>query len=301
MKILIRHAAALAAAAALLGCSTPKQDAATFDPASLSRRYQEGEVVVYRMKASNQSRLRTIRYEAEAQGKVQKNAMGQYVEEFAWTNYVLNGAPVTLSPEAAAFRQRLSLEKGFPLTVPDLRPVLRLVGPITDLLTFYVDLAVAKERGSLRRVGDHFHVAHGAPATWADGHYILKGEDSIDFDVALEALDADQQVATLVVRHVVPVQPQISFVADWMRNPVADTPNNWMQVSKQQDGRYIGAVGKELFDARVRIDLRNGRILGATLHNPVEIIERICTDAELTHCDAPIRSQILRQIEIASP
>jgi len=59
-------------------------------------------------------------------------------------------------------------------------------------------------------------------------------------------------------------------------------------------------VGKETFDATIRISLADGRILDATLVNPVEVSERICTDEALEKCGAPIRSQILRQIEIGT-
>jgi hypothetical protein len=265
----------------------------------LTRNYQEGETVFYRMTASNRDRFRTATYRADATGTVKRDAAGKFVEEFKWSNFVFDGKLLEL-PAAKDFRQLLSLSPGYPLSMPDLRPVLRIVGPIADLLTFYVDVAVATQQGSLTKEGDHFRFAHGTPASWADGSYVLLGEDSIDFDVTLVGLNAADRVATLLVRHVVPAQPKIRIPVEWMRAPVADTPNNWVEVQKLPDGTYRAQVGAELFDAIIRISLADGRILGATLVNPVEVSERVCTDDALTKCGEPMRSQIMRQIEIST-
>ena len=156
------------------------------------------------MKGSNRGRTGTMVYEADATGVVKKNAAGKFVEEYAWSNLVVNGAPVALSPAAAAFRQQLSLVEF--MGVPDLSRVTPLVGPITDTLTFYVDLLLATRQGSLAKPGDHFYFKPGTPSSWADGNYVITGEDSIDFDITFTAVDRAAHVATLFVRHFVPAQ-----------------------------------------------------------------------------------------------
>jgi hypothetical protein len=118
--------------------------------------------------------------------------------------------------------------------------------------------------------------------------------------VTQKSVNAADRIATLVVRHVVPAQPRIKIPAEWMRTPVADTPNNWAEVQKLPDGTYRAQIGKELFDATIRISLADGRVLGATLVNPVEVSERICSDEALAKCAEPIRSQIMRRIEIST-
>jgi hypothetical protein len=286
-----------------VAAGAPASDAAASPRAAaqtpLSRRYREGEVVFYRMTASNRDRFRTTTYRADATGTVKKGPSGSFVEEFTWSNFVFDDKPVEL-PAAKDFRQLLSLTPGYPMSMPDIRPVLRIVGPIADLLTFYVDVALATQQGSLAKEGDHFRFDHGTPASWADGSYVVVGEDSIDFDITLKELNVIDRVATLLVRHVVPTEPKVRIPVEWMRAPVADTPNNWVEVQKLQDGTYRAQVGKELFDATIRISLVDGRILGATLVNPVEVSERICTDDALTKCRQPVSSQILRQIEIST-
>lgn len=274
---------------------------ASADNSLLSRHYQDGEKLAYRMKGSNRGHSGTTVYEAQATGVVKKDAAGKFVEEYAWSNLVVNGAPIALSPAATSFRQTVSLDSF--QGVPDLSQVIPLSGSITDLLTFYSDLLLGARQGSLAHVGDHYYFKHGTPNSWADGNYVLTGEDSIDFDISLTGLDKPGKVATVVVRHVVPAQPQIKLPADWMRAPVSDAPNNWVQVSKNYASKsdadkYVASVGKETFDVELKVSLADGKIISGTLNNPVEVLERNCADQAPMNCGEPVRYQILRQIEI---
>src|SRR5258706_2846752 len=279
----------------------PPQSASRADHNILTRRYQGGEKLTYHMKGTNRDHSGTRVYEAQATGVVKKNAGGKFIEEYAWSNLIVNSVPVALSPAVTNFRQLVSLDtfEG----VPDLSQVLPLIGPITDLLTFYSDLRLAATQGSLAHAGDHLYFKHGTPNSWADGNYVLTGEDSIDSDIALAAVDFPNKTATVVVRHVVPARPQIKLPADWMRAPVSGTSNNWVQVSKNSDSKsdadkYTAAVGEETFDVELKVSLANGRIMSATLDNPVEVLQRDCADLALTKCGDPVRYEISRRIEI---
>jgi hypothetical protein len=272
----------------------------TVAPSILTRHYQEGEKLNYHMKATNKDRVNSTAYEIDAVGTVKKNVAGNLVEEFAWTNFVVNGKPFVMTPAMKDFRQSLSLDPATPSGVPNLSQVIPMVGPITDMLTFYADLWLATKLNKFAKPGDHFYfdaMSH-TPNSWADGNYTIIGEDVIAFDITLVDIDATNKIATLEVRHVPPPNPQIKLPADWMHTPVADTPNNWVELQKSGDGTYSGQVGKETFDAIMKISLIDGKILSATLDNPVEVIERDCTDLALTKCGEPMRYQIRRQVEI---
>jgi hypothetical protein len=127
----------------------------------------------------------------------------------------------------------------------------------------------------------------------------MTGEDSIDFDLTLEDVNRTNNTATVIVRHVPPEKPEIRTPADWMRKPVADTPNNWVQVTRTKSGKYLAAVGKETFDVEIRLSLADGKILSGSIDNPVETTERECEDAALTKCGDPRPHRIRRQIEIS--
>jgi hypothetical protein len=165
------------------------------------------------------------------------------------------------------------------------------------MLTFYSDLWLAIQQSGLKRLGDHAYVKVGTPAPWADGNYVTLGEDSIDFDLILKELNNSTQIATLLVRHVPPAQPKVKLPAPWMQTPVADSPNNWVQVSNQA-GKYIAAVGKETFDVEIKIGLKDGKILSATLDNLVQARHRECSDAALLDCGLSVDPAIHRQIEL---
>ncbi len=148
------------------------------------------------------------------------------------------------------------------------------------------------------REGDRVRVPYGTPSSWADGTHIVIGQDSIDFDITLQSIDRTEQIATLVVRHVPPAQPQIKLPVSWMSAPVGIASNNWVQVEKLPDGMYVAAVGQETFNVKIKIALATGRIVLATMDNPVEVLERNCNDAALADCRAPVRYSIRRQITL---
>lgn len=265
----------------------------------LAWHYQEGEKLSYHMKATNKDRLKTFSYEAQADGIVKKDAAGHFYEEFQWSGLVLNGHALPIPPANADFRQLLSLDPHFHATFPDLRQAYSgLIGPVLDLMTFYVDLGLATRQTGLNQTGDHVYVKLGKPNSWAAGEGLILGEDSIDFDINVQAVDRSARIATLLVQHVPPVQPEIHVPAPWMRKPVAGAPNNWVQVGKNADGTYTASIGKETFDDVIKLNLEDRRVLSATMDNPVEVLERNCTDAELISCSDPIRYEIRRRIEI---
>ncbi len=265
-------------------------------PASspLVRRYTEGEKLIYHMKGNNDG----WNYEVQANGVVKKDVKGTFVEEYAWSDFK-SSAPMTMSPASLNFRQAISLDPATPPSIPNLSVVQPfLIGPITDLLTFYADLWMATKQSTLAHAGDHIYIKLGIPASWADGNYVILGEDCVDFDLTLKGVNAADQTATLLAKHVPPVKPAIKLPAPWMLTPVADTANNWIDVKKNAGGKYVVEVGKETFDVDIKVSLKDGKILAATLENLVQAHLRECSDAAYLECGAPTDHQIRRHIEL---
>lgn len=263
-----------------------------------SRQYREGGKISYHMKATNKDRLKTSSYEAQADGVMKKDAAGHFYEEYQWSGVIWDGRAAKVP---ADFRQILSLDPGSRPQLPDLQhggP--DLVGPTLDLFTFYTDLGMALRNPGLKNPGDHVYVKLGGPNSWAAGEGLILGEDSIDFDLTVQSMDHEKRTATLLVQHVPPPNPQIHLPAAWMHAPVADAPNNWVEVGKNASGGYRASIGKETFDDVIVISLADGRILTASMDNPVQVLERQCSDAALTACGEPIRYEIRRKIEITS-
>ena len=110
-------------------------------------------------------------------------------------------------------------------------------------------------------------------------------------------MDTTADVATVQVKHVPPIAPRVKLPAEWMRPPVADTPNNWVQVRRQGEA-YVASTGKETFDVELKVRLSTGEILSATLDNLVEAVARDCRNAELTECGEPRPNRTVRHIEM---
>ncbi len=265
----------------------------------LVRRYHEGERLSYRMEATNRDRTRTTAYHATARGVVKRDSSGRLFEEYEWTDMVWNGEPFALPAANREFRQVLSLSPDLTPSLPDfsrLHP--RLIGPAADLMTFYSDVWLAMRQPGLRRTGDEVVVRHEKASSWADGTRVVLGEDAIDFVLTLGAVTESSGTIALTVEHLPPAEPSIRLPVQWMKAPVADTANNWVQVTKVNERRFLAAVGKETFRADIRLTRVTGKVASAHLVNPVEVLERECTDAALTECGEGVRYQILRQIEI---
>jgi hypothetical protein len=82
-----------------------------------------------------------------------------------------------------------------------------------------------------------------------------------------------------------------------MRAPIADVSNNWVQVEKTATG-YDASVGKETFDVTLKVSLADGRLISATMVNPVTAITRTCSDEALTQCGDAKPDPTMRRIEM---
>jgi hypothetical protein len=261
----------------------------------LTRHYRDGETLTYHMTATNED----WHYTADASGTVKKTDNGSTIEEYRWTGMTSNGQPITLSPAIAQFREPLSLDPNWTPSGFDMSKVdSKMVGPITDLMTFYVDLWLMNKIGILQHAGDHFYVPNPQVSSWADGMHVLVGKDQIDFDLNLQSIDPVKQTAVVVVHHVPSAKPNLQLPADWMQAPVADTANNWVEVTKTKEGKYEAGVGKETFDVTITVGTADGRILSASMENPVVSSSRTCEDAALTKCGVAQAHTIHRHIEI---
>lgn len=261
----------------------------------LVRRYRAGEQLSYRMTAINQGR----HYSIQIDGVVKRKDGGPFYVVFRWSKMISNGKHVELAPVMADYRARFSLDPEMMPTPPDLSKAdPRTIGPITDFLTIYSDLWLAAKSNKLHQPGDHFHFKSPVAPSWADGSHVLVGTDSIDFNFTLESVNRRKGIAVLEVRHVPPARQRLQLPAAWMKTPIGDTPNNWLQVERDGNGSYDASVGQETFDVLITVSLADGRILHAIIKNPVNTVERVCKNRELTQCGDAHRHHIFRKVEV---
>ncbi len=265
----------------------------------LTRTYVSGERLSYRMTGVNRHPGRTTSYEARVDGVVKQDSLGHFYEEYRWTSVAIGGKKVELPADSTRSTQRISLSPGYTLEMPDLSRVPRdLIGPITDFMGFYVDVRLAMEQPKLRRPGDHVLVPRPQANSWADGTRVLLGEDAVDFDITVEEVNESAGVVRILAKHVPPAKSVIKMPADWMREPIAGLPNNWVQVSRTSDGKYLAGIGKETFDVEIKLSLADGSIISARMDNPVTVSEREGADEALKQCGSATEYKIARVVEI---
>lgn len=263
------------------------------DAGALQRRYVDGTVSHYLMTGNNDGWQYTI----HATDTVKLDPNGRFYEEIAWSDLSSN-AQQTLTPASLALRQTVSLDDPASyMKIPNLANVQPLlIGPITDTLTFFSDLLLAN-RAKLAQPGQTAYVSRTTPNSWADGHRVVLGQDVVDFSLSVESSNPAANTKTLLIQHVPPPALHIEQPAKWMHELTSAKPNNFVQVSRETDG-FSAETGKEVFDVRLTIDTRDGSILSATLHNPVALTIRMCTDRELTHCGPEEQKNILREVTL---
>lgn len=226
---------------------------------------------------------------------MKRDSSGRFYEEIAWSNLTSNEQQ-TLTSKSLALRQTVSLDDPVSyMKVPplaDVQPL--LVGPITDALTFYSDLLLAVQ-ANLLQPGQTAYIPRTTPNSWADGQRILLGQDVVDFSLKVEDVNTTEHTETIQVQHVPPSRLHVQLPAKWMREPVSTEPNNFVRVSRQDNG-FVAEAGRETFDVRLVVDIRDGHMLSATMHNSVSLITRKCTDRELNQCGPDASKNIRREI-----
>lgn len=265
----------------------------TTETGTLQRHYADGMVSHYLMTGNNDG----WQYSIRATDTVKRDANGRYYEEIGWSDLTSN-AQQTLTPASLALRQTVSLDDPASyMRMPNLANVQPLlIGPITDTLTFYSDFLLAM-KAKLVQPGQTSYVSGTTPNSWADGQRVLLGQDAVDFSFTLESVNPVEHTETLLIRHVPPPTLHVQQPAKWMHEPTSAKPNNFVQVSKDGEG-FSAETGKETFDVRLVMDTRDGRILSATIHNPVVLRTRVCTDRELTQCGSETPKTILREVTL---
>jgi len=272
----------------------------------LDRKYISGSTLKYEMSAFSRSKFSQSLYYATSSHTVKVRAEdGVFFEKVMWEKLKVNGQEIDLSASANFF-QLLSLNKKYKMPFPNVGAVHPdLIGPIFDLMNFYVDLSPNIHKGKLNVPGDTLFVKNSQPHSWAFGNIVI-GQSCIDFKLTL--MDVKDDFVVLNVRHIPPKDDFcVSLPADWMRDPVTTGFNNWVRVEKvggseSEPKSYSASIGTEIIDVRIVIDRLDGRILTATMHNPVSVVERRCKEfnnKKLSKCGPEERYVILREIGIS--
>ena len=138
--------------------------------------------------------------------------------------------------------------------MPDLAHVdPKLIGPITDFMTFYVDLWRAEKLGELKKTGDQLYFKQG---TRSRGRRSVVSSASLHrLRLHVEECRRSQPEATLEM----PSRSAREVAGHAHRrldaHPRSRHSEQLVGVNRTQDGKFHAAVGKETFDVEIKVSL----------------------------------------------
>lgn len=276
-------AATILCAGALAGVSSPAlASAGQSVPAyTYARHYVKGQVSRYAFDET-QNGATTITAVARLRSYIHHGVGGEQVKWVA-----LDSEGQNLDAEARAFPPYdLSLDPKDPdgLVLPDTTNAGDLLGPVTDLGNFYVDLSPKTGIGTLHQPGQS-----AADPTPLNGNFPSAtrpvGKDLLQLTTTLTSLTGRR--ATFTSSFTPPAAGGLTLTQSFMDSPVCgSTPNNFETVVQGSTG-YVALWGCESNTITTVVDRASGRIESVQMNNPLQLEEVSCQDEALTECSSP--------------
>jgi hypothetical protein len=181
--------------------------------------------------------------------------------------------------------------------LPDLKGWdMGVVGPVTDLHTFLIAVSHQVGADKISEPGQTYTTGEAAKASWANGENIPVGEDCIQISITL--LESTDDRATYETRFMPPTEACLTPLKPWMEAPVVEgTPNNFQQ--QMMMGPMAAAMwGREQFVITSTIRRSDGRILSATMDNPLTLMLKVGCDPNLDSCKHELPMAIHRKLKL---
>lgn len=262
------------------------------------RRYEPGRRFRYRQETRHwtNSKLDSV-HVATSHHEVLRGAVAR--ERVRWEDLEVTRGDKTASQTALAAAiepYEISLHPDGSLALPPLREP-AMVGPISDLTTFYVAISPSIGIDTLTKVGDEHVMPEAVRGVWTVLPHTPLGEDCIVPRVKITHLDVN--TVTFHTAFEPPSTPCLEPLGPWMREPVDGTrPNNFRQVTADPSGTRIVMWGREAFTTECRVERPSGRILVASMENTLTLKVRVGCDATLESCAGEFPTTIRRTVKL---
>jgi hypothetical protein len=172
---------------------------------------------------------------------------------------------ISLSPEGKVLLPKL--------TIPS------MVGPVTDLNTFFVAIAPASGAHKLSDSNPVFKNGAVREGNFADSVKILYGRDCIE--VSQHFISTDKKYTIIRTDFTPPDSFCLTPLIDTIATKMFDKPNNFQMLQIEPGGRKNLYWGVETFSITSKIDNRTGAIVDATMENTLTLRIRAHISADL--------------------
>jgi hypothetical protein len=178
----------------------------------------------------------------------------------------------------------ISLDPNGPLEIPSLNLVPpSMVANVTDLNAFYVAISPQAGIRQLKQVGDHYD-GKSVRGDWGGTPGTPTGEDCVQLRLELTGLSATTaNVKTTFLPSPLGCEG-FSFKTAWMVPPVSGTTANNFQEVTHSGKKFDVMWGQEEFTINSVIDRSSGKILSATMENPLHLKLKAGCDQNLENC-----------------
>ena len=186
---------------------------------------------------------------------------------------------------------------GVGLALPDILGWdMAVVGPVTDLLTFWVAISPQAGIDKVSKVGQSYVLPEAPVASWANGVDIPVGQDCIQISITLKELG--ESTAVFETRFMPPEEASLKMLKSWMDESVVEgTPNNFQQQMSMGEAAMV-MWGREYFVVTSTVRRADGMLLSATMSNELQLKMKIGCSSELQACKHEVPLHIRRELSL---
>jgi hypothetical protein len=261
------------------------------------RQYKSGDTYRYRLTTTANRGNYESKTVAVSEHRVVNDA-GIMAEEIKWLSLLsMDGKQkIHLDSNAREVKPyRISLLPEGKVLLPKLT-IPSMVGPITDLNTFFV--AIAPASGAHKLSDKDTVIKNGTvrEGNFADSINILYGRDCIE--VSQHFISTDKKYTIIRTDFTAPDSFCLTPLIDTIAIKTFDKPNNFQMIQQEPGGRKNLYWGVETFSITSKIDNRTGAIADATMENTLNLRIRVQISADLRTYLSEIPFLIKRSIHL---
>jgi hypothetical protein len=223
---------------------------------------------------------------------------GYYYEEVKWISKVQITQKDSLVQDSIAAKvkpYKIALEAGGKLEIPKI-DMPEMTQPIQDFTTFFVAISPQLGIAHLNKVGDIYNVPDNIKGNFANGSFILKGEDCFRVSLKFESLDS--QVAIIGTSFEPPKEACLSYLLPEMDSSIiANIRNNFQMVMPSNDKLNI-QYGVEEFRIESHLNNTTGLLEYATMINTLTLKLKINCNSNYQDCSFEMPFTIIRKLKV---
>ncbi|MBN4065717.1 hypothetical protein JYT51_00115 [Candidatus Amoebophilus asiaticus] len=170
-----------------------------------------------------------------------------------------------------------------------------MVGPIADLITFFVAISPHSGADRISRSGETFRDSETVIGNFADSVQTLLGEDCLLITQSITEIE--EETIMYESKFLAPRKQCLVIAGDLP--PISDTvPNNFQMIIRAGNNKVNVMWGIEEFTIKSTIRKSDGKIIHADMINDLNLMMKVNCDKSLTSCQTELPWKIRRNLSL---